>query len=336
MRVPIAPLLLDRHVVAELITLRDCIPVVEAAFAAHARGAALSTGLLHIDTARGEFHIKVGGFQGARSATGSHIYFAVKVNGGFFQNREAFGLPNIVGLIVLCDGSNGVPLAVMESGLITRLRTGASTAVAAKYLARSDSRTITVCGAGVQAEIQLRALMEVLQLKQAFIWSRSGAADFAHAMRSALGIDVEAVTELGTSCPRSDVIVTCTPAKHWFLGRAHVRAGTFIAAVGADSAGKQELEPELLSSTSVVPDLLGQAAQVGDLHHAIARALMRPDQIRGELGAVIAGTAQRRCSDEETIVFDSTGTALQDAAVAAAVYEKALQRGCASSFAFWS
>ena len=323
-------LLLDRDTVAQLLTLKDCIPAVEAAFAAHAQGHALAPGLLHVDADRGEFHIKVGGLRGART------YFAAKINGGFFNNRTDFGLPNIIGLILLCDGANGTPLAVLESGLVTRLRTGAATAVAAKYLARPDSRTVTLCGAGIQGEIQLRSLKEVLPIERAFIWSRSGGQSYARNMSEALGIDVRVAGDLGEATRVSDVVVTCTPSKQAFLGREHIRPGTFIAAVGSDSPDKQELQPELLAHSSVVPDLLNQAAHVGDLHHAIAAGLMQPDQIRGELGAVIIGKAPRRTREAEIIIFDSTGTALQDAAAAAAVYEKALSAGYDRRFKFWS
>jgi len=302
---------------------------VETAFALHARGAALQPGLLHVAAIGGEFHIKVGGLKGERT------YFAAKINGGFFGNRRAFGLPNILGLIVLYDGTTGLPLAVMESGLVTRLRTGAATAVAARYLARPESRCVTICGAGIQAEVQLRALQAVLPLERAFVWSRSGAEVLADTMRSQLSMAVESVTDLREASCVSDVIVTCTPAKKWFLGREHVRAGTFIAAVGADSPDKGEIEPQLLAEASVVPDLLSQAIHVGDWHHAVAEKLVKPEQIRGELGAVITGVARARMNSAEIIVFDSTGTALQDTAAAAVVYEKAMRLGYGTSLALW-
>lgn len=329
MNTSISPLLLiDRATVAEILTLKDCISAVEAAFASHAQGRSFTPGLLHVNAGRGEFHIKVGGLQG------QHAYFAAKINGGFFKNRVESGLPNIIGLILLCDGATGMPLAVMESGLVTRLRTGAATAIAAKYLARPNSRTVTICGAGIQGEIQLRALKEVLPIERAFIWSRSGAEVFANNMRAALNLDVQPIVDLGEGTRSSDVVITCTPAKHWFLGREHIRPGTFIAAVGSDSPDKQELEPELLAACSVVPDLISQAAHVGDLHHAIAAGLMKPNQIRGELAAVITGRAPRRTRDDEIIIFDSTGTALQDAAAAAMVYENTLTAGGGCRFMF--
>jgi ornithine cyclodeaminase/alanine dehydrogenase len=175
----------------------------------------------------------------------------------------------------------------------------------------------------------------VLPLERAFIWSRSGAERFAQKMREALSIEVQPVDELSQGTLESDVIVTCTPARKWFLGRGHVRPGTFIAAVGSDSPDKQELEPALGASSSLVPDLVQQAARVGELRSAIAARLMRPDQIRGELGAVIAGMAPRRTDDAEIIIFDSTGTALQDCAAAAAIYEKAQHSRSVRQFEFY-
>jgi alanine dehydrogenase len=328
MKGPAPVVLLDRQTVAELLTLDDCIAAVETAFAIYAQGNALTPGLLHVYADRGEFHIKTGGLRGNRT------YFATKVAGGFFNNQADFGVPNVAGLIILADGSNGQPLAVMESGLVTRLRTGAATAVAAKYLARADSRSVTICGAGSQAETQLRALTRVLPIERAFIWGRSNAMILAQRLSEELGLDVRSASDLEAAARQSDVIITCTPAKTWFLGRQHVRPGTFIAAVGADSPDKQELEPELLATSSVICDLTVQCAHVGDLHHAIVAGLMTESQVRGELGAVILGTTPRRQSEQDIVVFDSTGTALQDVASAAAVYERAISLGRGSTFTF--
>jgi alanine dehydrogenase len=224
----------------------------------------------------------------------------------------------------------------MESGYITRLRTGAATAVAAKYLARPDSKTVTLCGAGSQGEMQLRCLMCCLPIERIFVWSRSNTEGFAERMSRDLKLDVRPAADLRAATLESDVIVTCTPATRWFLGAKHVRPGTFIAAVGADSPDKQELEPVLLAQSSVVCDLVAQCAQVGDLHHTIAAGLMSTRGIRGELGPVIAGLAPKRLRADETIIFDSTGTALQDTAAAAMVYERAKALGRGGSFAFWT
>ncbi|MBC7366844.1 MAG: ornithine cyclodeaminase family protein [Undibacterium sp.] len=325
-------LLLDRATVAALLTLDDCIVAVEAAFAAHARGETISPGLLHADGLGREFHLKAGGLLGARPV------YACKLNGGFFQNCARHDLPHIQGLILLYDATNGVPLAVMESGTVTILRTGAATAVAAKYLARPESATATICGVGTQGAVQLRALTRVLPaLKTVHAWSRdpARAAVFAEKMSAELSLDVRPAPDLGAATRASDVVVTCTPAKKAFLNQEHISPGTFIAAVGADSPDKHEIAPALVAASSVVCDLLNQCARVGDLHHALAAGLMTAAEVRGELGAIINGTAPRRTRADEIILFDSTGTALQDAAAALAVYERALAAGRGTRFPFW-
>jgi len=325
-------LLLSRSDIAAVLTLDDCIAAVEDAFAAHARRETISPGLLHGDGVEGEFHIKAGGLLAPSPR------YACKVNGGFFQNRSRHDLPNIQGLILLYDAANGVPLAVAESGLITMLRTGAATAVAAKYLARPDATVATICGVGTQGAVQLRALARVRSLRRVFAWSRDldRASEFAKQMTAELGIEVRPEAELGVATQVSDIVITCTPSKQWFLGRRHIRPGTFVAAVGADSPGKQEIEPELLAESAVFCDLLEQCAEVGELQHALAANLMTRQQICGELGGVIAGAGGERGCHDRIIIFDSTGTALQDAAALATAYDRALASERGTRFTFSS
>lgn len=150
---------------------------------------------------------------------------------------------------------------------------------------------------------------------------------FAREMSSELGIEITTVRELGVATKRSDIWVTCTPARRWFLGRGHVAPGTFVAAVGADSPEKQEIEPELLAVSAVIVDMLDQCATIGDLHHALDSGVMRRDDVRAELADVVAGGKRGRESPDEVVVFDSTGTALQDVAAAVLVHERALVAG---------
>jgi alanine dehydrogenase len=316
-------LLLNRSDVRSLLSFPDYIESVETAFRLHAEGSALEPALAHVDAEQGEFHIRAGGLRG------NTPYFAVKVNGGFFQNRAKFGLPNIQGLILLSRADNGVPLAVMDSIEITIQRTGAATAIAATFLARRDSRVCTICGCGNQGRIQLRALRHVLPLEKVFAWSRTRerAETFAVEMTRELGIDVTVPSSLHQALRESDVCVTCTPARSAFIQLADIPPGMFIAAVGSDSPDKQELSPALVAAGKVVADLRTQVVAVGETHHAIAAGLMRPDQIHAELGQVITGKLAGRVSPDDIIIFDSTGTALQDVAAAAAVYEKAILSG---------
>lgn len=324
-------LLLDRATVAELLSLDDCIAAVEAAFAAHARGEALPPGLLHGDGIGGEYHIKAGGLRTPAAR------YACKINSSFFQNRATNGLPNIQGLIALYDAGNGRPLAVMESAEITIKRTGAATAVAANHLAKKNARVATIVGTGNQAAIQLESLTRVRPLEQVFVFDRRAeqAAAFAERLGGKLNLEIDAVADLRSAARASDIVVTCTPSKRWLIGADMISPGAFVAGVGADSPEKQELEPQLLARASVVTDLTEQCARVGDLHHAISAGLMTPEAVRGELGAVILGRVPARRDDHEVIIFDATGTALQDAAAATLVYDKAVAAGRGTPFAFW-
>ena len=316
-------LLLSRSEIASLLGLPDYIQVVEDAFRRHAEGRAFEPALAHVDADGGEFHIKAGGLHGTPP------YFVLKVNGGFFQNQSRFGLPNIQGLIILSRGDNGAPLAAMDSIEITIQRTGAVTAVAAKYLARPSSRVCTICGCGNQGRIQIRALRHALPIERVFAWSPypEESVSYAKAMTKDLGIDVSPVIDLSAALRHSDVCITCTPSRRAFIRCADIPPGMFIAAIGADSPDKQELDPQLVASSTVVADLRAQSITVGEAHHAIAAGLMRPEQLHAELGQIIAGKSCGRTSDEEVVIFDSTGTALQDVAAAAAIYERALQSG---------
>ena len=121
----------------------------------------------------------------------------------------------------------------------------------------------------------------------------------------------------------SDICVTCTSSTQFFLKQDYVQPGTFLAAVGADSETKQELEPTLLAQNKTVVDIVEQCASIGELHHALASDLMSKQHVHAELGEVIAGTKPGRTSSDEIIIFDSTGMALQDVIAAATVYKKA-------------
>jgi len=289
-------LFLNRDEIVKLLTIDDCIEAVEGVF--RDGGEATSIGL-------GHFHVKA-------AIVGNR--FAVKVNGNFPGNPERHGLPTIQGLIILADAELGTPLAVLDSIEITALRTAAASAVAAKYLALPDAKTITIVGCGTQARAQLEAMRRVRPIERVF------AVDIDPAKAASIG----EVRSLDDAVRESDIVITCTTSTTPFLRREHLHPGLFIAAVGADNPRKSELAPELMANVKVVADVLEQAATMGDLHHAIDAGLMSRDDVFGELADVIHGRG--RTSDHEVFVFDSTGTALQDVAVAAIAYERSRQR----------
>jgi ornithine cyclodeaminase/alanine dehydrogenase-like protein (mu-crystallin family) len=316
-------LVLSRTDVLEFLPLRDCIEAVERAFRLHAEGHSLGPGVLSVHASGGGFHIKAAGLVGERS------YFAAKTNANFSDNPRRWGLPTIQGTIVLADAANGTPLAIMDSGSVTALRTGAATAVAAKFLARPDARTATIVGCGVQGELQLAAITTVLPLQRILLVDidHTRAEDLAARDAAKHGLRVEPTKDLRAALRESDVCVTCTTSRRAFLGASDVTPGTFVAAVGADNPEKQELEPTLLASATLVVDVLDQCAEIGELHHALRAGVLTRERVHGELADVVVGRRPGRTSPEEITIFDSSGTALQDVAAAIAVYEKATASG---------
>ena len=278
---------------------------------------------MQLNVTDGTFHAKA-----ASLARGSG-YVAVKVNGNFPANRSRNGLPTIQGAVFLADASNGRPLALLDSIEITRQRTAAATALAAHYLARSNAHTATICGCGEQGRIQLRAVQHTRSIDRVFAWDIDfqAARRFASQTSTDLGVPVTPVEILREATLASDVIVTCTSSRIPFLGVEDVRPGTFVAAVGADNPQKSEIKPELMADAAVVVDVLAQSIVMGDMHHAIKAGVMKPSDVRAELGALISQGRPGRLSDDEITIFDSSGTGVQDVAAAARAYELAEDRG---------
>jgi len=323
-------LLLSRGDVERLLTPDRCIAAVEEAFRQHALGKAPTPGVLGMHANDGGFHIKAGVLALERP------YFAAKVNANFPHNAARHGLPTIQGVVALFDAVNGVPLALMDSMALTALRTAAATAVAARYLARASCETALICGCGAQAGAQIRALLSVRRASRILTYDRDAAkaAAFAQKIQAESGVQARRVEDLGEAVAKSDIVITCTTARRFFIERRMVAPGTFVAGVGADNEDKQELDPQLLAHSTLVVDLIGQCAAIGDLHHALSANIMSCDDVHAELGEVVAGLKPGRVSEEQVIVFDSTGTALQDVAAAAAVYELARDSTEASRFPF--
>jgi ornithine cyclodeaminase/alanine dehydrogenase len=323
-------LLLDRGDVRELLGLTECIDAVEMVFRRQAEGKIPPSGILGVRTQSGGLHVKTARLTRAKN------YIAVKMNTNFPQNYARFGLHTIQGVIVLFDADNGRALAVLDSMEITIKRTAAATAVAAKYLARKNSSVAAICGCGEQGHAHLCALSLMFPLRKvyAFDIDPNASQHLAAQLSRESQADIEVVCSLPGAIQRSGVVVTCTPATEFYVHKEDVVPGTFIAAVGTDDSQKQEIDPALLSSAKVVADNLEQVCSIGDTHHAIAASLMRKEDIYAELSEIVAGRKPGRTSDDETIIFDSTGIAIEDAAAATLVYEKACAAKIVNSFEF--
>ena len=323
-------LLLTRRDVANLLTITECMVAVEDAFGLYANGKMMPPKVLGIHVDNGGFHIKAG------VLVSDEIYFAAKTNANFPNNSIQHGLPTIQGVIVVCDGRNGRLLSLMDSIEMTILRTGAATGIAAKYLALPNAKVATICGCGNQGKISLKALMEVRKLEKVYAFDIDSlqAEKFAQVFSNEIKVISITTNNLQNALIQSHICVTCTPSKKPFIHTEDIMPGTFIAAVGSDSEEKQELFPDLVAANKVVVDIAEQSATIGEFHHAIKQGLTTIDSIHAELGQIITGQKAGRESDKEIIIFDSTGTALQDVAAAALVYKKALINKIGTSLNF--
>jgi ornithine cyclodeaminase/alanine dehydrogenase-like protein (mu-crystallin family) len=269
---------------------------------------------MHLPMARGGFHAK------GASISLDRDYVAVKINGNFPENPAKFGLPTVQGAVLLSDGSNGALLAIIDSAELTLRRTAAASALAARILAAPESTTVLICGSGEQGRAHGEAIWEAFPIANCLLWDRDNEA--AEALAAELG--GFAVQDLNAAAEQAKLIICCTPAREPYLDLHMLRPGPFVAAVGADSPDKSEIAPSLMAAAKVVTDVTAQCAEMGDLHHAIEAGSMTQADVYTELGQLLVGEKAGRTSPDEIIIFDSTGTGLQDVAAAAAIYERCI------------
>jgi ornithine cyclodeaminase/alanine dehydrogenase-like protein (mu-crystallin family) len=311
------PLWLGAASLRRLLTPAAAIEALEAALRAAGPLAATGHAALACDVEGGVFHVKTTALAAPRRA------YVAKINANFPANR-ARGLPTIQGVAALFDATDGRLLALLDSPELTAARTGAATAVAARRLARPDASRLLTCGAGRQAFAQVACLAAVRSLATVWVFDLESdrAMELARRLAAELGVAAHAVDAVAPSSLQADLVVTCTTARSAFLRREHVAPGAFVAAVGSDHPSKQELVPELVAATRCFVDSLDQALACGELHHAVAAGAMRPADVAGRLDELVRGTVAGRRSADEITLFDSTGIALEDAAVALAAYER--------------
>jgi alanine dehydrogenase len=314
-------LILARADLEALLDVEAVIDAVEAAFARHAAGAvrvlpraALPLGgrdvLLLMPAA-------VGAAVGTKSVT-------------VCLGNPARGLPTVLASYVLHDPESGEVLAFMEAGYLTAMRTGATSAVAARRLARPDSRTAACFGAGVQAGFQLRALRAVLPIERVLVVSRSAAsaAAFAGRVGAALGVAARPAASPRAALAEADLVVTATTSPTPVFDGRDVRPGTHIDAVGAFQATTRELDAETLGRARVFVDTYeGAWREAGDVLLAIQEGALRREDVAGELAELVTGVRPGRQSREEVTVFKSVGFAAEDAVTARLAYERARATG---------
>lgn len=243
------------------------------------------------------------------------------------DNRQK-GLPTVMALFVLNSTETGAPIAVMDATYLTDIRTGAAGGIAAKYLARPQSRILGIVGSGNQARTQLLAIANVLDLDEVKVYSahRSRAEQFRQEMECKAGCSITVCSSIEEVCD-CDILVTVTPVREPIVKREWIKPGTHINAIGADAAGKEELEASILLQSRVVVDDMAQASHSGEVNVPLSGGLITVNDICCEIGEVVAGLKSGRLDDSDITVFDSTGLAIQDVATALLVYDAAKEKG---------
>lgn len=243
------------------------------------------------------------------------------------ENPEK-GFPTVMALIVLISPKTGAPVAVLDGTYLTDIRTGAAGGLAAKYLARKDSKIIGIVGAGRQARTQLAALCYFFEPELVRITSRrkQSVAQFKEDMKTSIACEIRWEEEVEKVCD-CDILVTTTPVRKPLIKAEWIREGTHINAIGADAVGKEELDPELLLTSKIIVDDMVQALHSGEVNVPLAKDYISENDIYCQLGEIIAGLKPGRTRNEEITIFDSTGLAIQDVASAQLAYKKALEKG---------
>ena len=253
---------------------------------------------------------------------------AVKLLTLYPDNAEK-GLPTIQAAIVVF-ADNGAPVAMLDGTTVTRLRTGAASAVAAQYLARPDSAHLALLGTGALAPYMALAHATVRPIKQISVWGRRAerAAATAEALREALpGVQVAAVTSAERAVSQADIVSCVTRSATPLLAGRWLRPGTFVDLVGGFSAAMREADDEAMTRARIFVDTMtGAMAEAGDILDPLRRGVITREQVEGELSDLVTGRKRGRMRADEITLFKSVGTAIEDLAAAELIVAEALRR----------
>lgn len=235
------------------------------------------------------------------------------------------GLKTVMAVIILNHPKTGLPLALMDGTYITALRTGASGAVATKYLAKKEAKTLGVVGAGVQATTQILAISRIKKLKEIVVYDpKEEAMENLRKILAKEKIEIKKGT-LEEVCQK-EIVSTTTPSKKPIVKKEWILPGTHINAIGADAKGKEELDPEILKNSKIIVDCWEQASHSGEINIPLQKGIIKKEDIYGELGEIVAGKKRGRENEKEITIFDSTGLAIQDLYTAHLVYKLAKKK----------
>jgi alanine dehydrogenase len=307
-------LILDKNAVSNLMSMADIVNVVEDAFRLLGEGKANMPAKAYLLVEHGDFRAMPAALPGCAG---------IKWVNAHPQNRQ-YNLPSVMAVMVYNDPETGYPLAIMDATGVTAYRTGAASAIASKYLARQDSHTLGIIGAGIQAHTQILAHAELFEIDSIKVFDISDVA-VQNLLQALPDYPIKSCSLEETAA--SDIVCTLTPSRQPILKKDWLLPGTHINAVGADASGKQELEPSILNEAMVVVDDMRQATAGGEINVPIKKGLFSGDRIYGTLAELVIGAKTGREDNSALTVFDSTGIAIEDIAVARFIYEKAQKSG---------
>ena len=317
-------LLLDSEDVRANAPMADLIAAIEDAFGAYQRGDAQMPAKSYIDLPQynGDFR-SMPAYLSVRAADGSVDWDAagVKWVNVHTDNQREYDLPTVLGTMIYSDPKTAFPLAIMDGRELTLLRTGAAAAVATDHLAVDDATSLGIVGAGVQSYSQLEAIASVRPIEEVVISDVDAerAAAFIDQFDDRFEIRAGSVSE-AAAC---DVLSTVTPVESPIVDREDVGEHTHVNAIGADAAGKHELDDEILLDATLVIDDYEQTTHSGEINVPYSEGVLTDSDIYGSLGEIVVGDKEGRTSDDSISVFDSTGLAIQDVAAAHVIYTQA-------------
>lgn len=314
-------LILSRGDVMKLLDMKDCIAVVEKAFAELSNG----TAVLPLRTAikpQGGLSLYMPAYLKEYGA------LACKVVTVYKDNPSNFNLPTTIGKVLLQNPDTGDVMCIMDGGYLTAVRTGAASGVATKYLARNEKNmTAGVIGAGVQARNQLWAVNEVRDLKRAFVFDVSGEAmdKFVSEMTVKLKMEVRKVNSVDEILDCDIVCAATSSVKPLFDG-SKLKEGTHINGIGSHTPNARELDTETVKRSLLVGDSLEACLnEAGDIMIPLEEKAITREHFYAELGEILTGKKPGRTNEKQITLFKSNGLAIQDAATAKLVYLKAIE-----------
>lgn len=314
-------LIISESLAQKLVSVEDAIEAVASTFAAMAQGLARNHPVVREDVGRGDavFGVKAGGDAAAP-------ILGLKA-GGYWPHNLGRGLTNHQSSTLLFDPDSGRAAALVSANHLTGIRTGAASALATRCLARADATVLGIIGTGAQSLHQLRATAKVRPISRIHVWDRlpKSATQFAATARE-MGFACTAEPTPEAVARAAEIVVTVTPSQEPILMREWIRPGTHLSAMGADTRGKQELDTALVAAARIFVDEAAQSVAIGECQRAHEMGLIREEQLT-PLGKVLTGAAPGRQSTDEITLFDGTGVALQDLAVANLVVRRARESG---------